>query len=59
MHLKNIYCKPLIPPVLENTSVFDNNNEGRLIHVPTASVDIYKSATNWSTYGDYIVGHEF
>jgi hypothetical protein len=56
-NLANIYCKSIIPPVLENASVFINNKEGRLIHVPTTSVDVYKSATNWSTYGDYIVGY--
>lgn len=28
------------------------------IRVPASAVDAYKSATNWSTFGDYIVGYE-
>jgi hypothetical protein len=39
--------------------MFDNNASGRKIYVPTASVEAYKTAEYWSTYADYIVGHNF
>ncbi len=39
---------------LWNISTFQNNDASRLIYVPDALVDAYKSATNWSTYADSI-----
>lgn len=40
------------PPTL-GSSVFNNTNNCP-IYVPSASVDVYKSATNWSTYASRI-----
>lgn len=42
------------PPTLSNINVFTNINQKAKIYVPDASVNIYKTATNWSTYADYI-----
>jgi hypothetical protein len=41
------------PPTL-GTSVFLNMNSNTKIYVPNASVNAYKSATNWKTYANYI-----
>ena len=43
------------PPTL-GTSAFNGIVEGTKIYVPAASVDDYKTATNWSTYASYIEG---
>lgn len=47
--LSNVTCPSLTPPTL-GTYVFDNNAEGRIIKVPSASLESYKAATNWSQY---------
>ena len=55
-NLANVYCKPTTPPALDGTNVFDYGpSSGRQIYVPSASVDAYKTATNWSEYADQIV----
>ena len=48
-------CKPTTPPAL-GSGAFTSNTAGFTIKVPAASVAAYKSATNWSSYADYIVG---
>ena len=55
-NLASVYCKPTTPPTL-GTDVFSSNS--RQIYVPTASVDAYKAAENWSSYADAIVGYDF
>lgn len=52
--LKTIVINATTPPSLSNSQVFSSNAEERLFYVPDASVDAYKSATNWSTYADVI-----
>lgn len=47
-----VSLNPTPPTIYPNC--FENNAEGRLIYVPNASVDAYKSATNWSVYADSI-----
>lgn len=45
------------PPTLNATDVFASSlSTGRVIYVPTASVDTYKEDTNWSAYASYIQG---
>jgi hypothetical protein len=45
------------PPTLTATDVFTSSlSTGRVIYVPTASVDTYKEDTNWATYASYIQG---
>ena len=50
--LTSITCIATTPPSL-GTYVFDNTNNCP-IYVPSASVEAYKSATNWSTYASRI-----
>ena len=56
--LNAVYCEISTPPAL-GSQVFDYNATGRIIYVPTASVDAYKAADGWSDYTDAIVGYEF
>ena len=42
-------------PTLANTNAFDNIPADCQIRVPASLYDIWKTATNWSTYADYIV----
>ena len=54
-NLSEVHCKAATPPSLTGTLHFEENASGRKIYVPTASLDAYKSAKNWSTYADAIV----
>ena len=54
--LVSVYCKPTTPPIL-GTMAFNNNAADRKIYVPTASVDTYKTVSDWSDYVDAIVGY--
>ena len=48
-----IVVKATTPPTLSG-SLFPNNYTTGKIYVPDASVNDYKTATNWSTYASYI-----
>ena len=56
--LTEVYCKPITPPTC-GSDVFANNASGRNFYVPAASVDAYKSASNWSSYASNIVDYVF
>ena len=61
--LKSVYCKPTTPPTAGN-NIFWYNESGSWIirckiYVPKASVNAYKSASNWSDYAENIVGYDF
>ena len=43
-------------PTLASTNVFTNIPSDCQIRVPASLVDAWKTATNWSTYADHIVG---
>ena len=43
-------------PELATTRVFNGISDDCQIRVPEALVDAWKTATNWATYADYIVG---
>lgn len=51
--LASITVNATTPPTLANTNAFTNTNNCP-IYVPSASVDTYKAATNWSNYADRI-----
>jgi len=51
--LTSATVRAITPPTL-GTNAFDSNASGRKIYVPSASVDTYKTATNWSTYASDI-----
>ena len=61
--LTEVYCKPTTPPTAagyySRWNAFDNNASERKIYVPTASVEVYKSADWWSDYASDIVGYDF
>ena len=44
------------PPTLANANAFDDIPSDCIIYVPMASVEAYKTATNWSTYATQIQG---
>ena len=43
-------------PTLADTSAFDDTSASLVIKVPSALLDEWKAATNWSIYADKIVG---
>ena len=51
---KNItlYISAVEPPVIQSDTFYGFT----AIHVPSGSLDLYKSANNWSAYGDYMIG---
>ena len=57
--LKEIYCKSTTPPSLGSSSLFENTAETLKIYVPRASVDAYKTDSDWKKYKDRIVGYDF
>lgn len=54
--INNLYCKATTPPTLDTRL---SGVSFTKIYVPMDSVDAYKSATNWSSYADVIVGYDF
>ena len=44
------------PPTLANTNAFTGIASDCKIYVPSASLNTYKAASNWSTYASYMVG---
>ena len=54
--LTEVYCKPTTPPT---AATDDYMPIGCTIYVPTASIEVYKTADGWSVYADYIVGYDF
>ena len=57
--LKEIYCEPTIPPIVNDKYVFSGNASGRKIYVPIGSGEAYKVAEYWSEYADCIEEKEF
>lgn len=53
MRLENVTVEANSPPTL-GYSAFGNTSSNLKIYVPSASVEAYKTATNWSTYADKI-----
>ena len=56
--LNDISIKATTPPSIDASS-FSDISTSPIFYVPTESVEAYKSATNWSDYANYIVGHNF
>ena len=51
--LTSVTVNTTTPPVLGGNA-FEENASGRKIYVQSASVEVYKAATNWSTYASDI-----
>ena len=62
--LTSVYCRATTPPSLGDI-VFKYYKDGSFynigckIYVPVESANAYKSASGWSEYKSYIVGHNF
>ena len=52
-NLRGVYIRALSPPTLASDGAFASTNNCP-IYVPTESVDLYKSATNWSALASRI-----
>jgi len=50
------HIEPTTPPTLANTNAFTGIVANCKMYVPSASLDAYKTATNWSTYASRMVG---
>ena len=57
-NVENIYCESTIPPTLTG-DLCQHRQCNKKIYVPMNSVDLYKSAQNWSDYADKIVDYNF
>lgn len=53
--LNAFICRATTPPSLANANAFSSTNNCP-IYVPDASLEAYKTATNWSTYASRIKG---
>lgn len=47
-----LYISAVEPPVIQ----WDTFGAVNAIHVPSGSLDLYKNASNWSGYGNYMIG---
>lgn len=59
-----IYCKPSTPPVCPASSsnygpLGYSSVSGKIIYVPTESVDAYKVAEGWKHHKSLIYGYDF
>ena len=52
--MKEYHFLSLTPPTLDGTNVFSNIPSDCIIYVPKGSAEAYKTATNWTTYAQYI-----
>ena len=50
------HFKSSTPPTLVNTNAFTGTSSASVFYVPSASLDAYKTANNWSTYASRMVG---
>jgi hypothetical protein len=54
--IEEYHITPTTPPTLSDTNAFNGIVDGTIIYVPSASLDTYKTASNWSTYASYMQG---
>lgn len=52
--MKEYHFLPTTPPTLADTNAFSGIPSDCIIYVPQGCLDAYKTATNWSTYADYM-----
>ena len=50
------HFKSTTPPTLDNVDAFNGIADDCVIYVPSAKLNDYKTASNWSTYASYMVG---
>jgi len=54
--LAAIHIKATNPPTLSNVNAFSSISPNAVFYVPSASLNTYKTADNWSTYASQMVG---
>ena len=54
--IKQYIIERSVPPTLSNSNAFNGIVPCCYIYVPAASLNAYKTATNWSVYANYMVG---
>lgn len=54
--LEEIWCGLDEPPTLESTTPLSGIKSSAIIHVKATALDAFQTATNWSTYANYMVG---
>lgn len=54
--MQEIHLLPTAPPTLANSNAFSGIPSTCVFYVPSASLDAYKTASNWSTYASKMVG---
>lgn len=54
--VKEYHFKSTTPPTLDNVDAFTGIASDCVMYVPSAKLNDYKTATNWSTYASYMVG---
>ena len=54
--MREYHFLPTTPPTLANQNAFGGIHADCKIFVPAASLEAYKTASNWSTYASYMVG---
>ena len=50
--VKEYHVLPTTPPALTNSAAFNDIPSDCIIYVPVGSLEVYQTATNWSTYAD-------
>ena len=50
--VKEYHLLPTTPPSLPNTNAFNGIPSDCIIYVPVGSLEVYRTATNWSEYAD-------
>ena len=53
--ISSYHIRSMAPPTLSNTNAFNGISIETVFYVPAASLEAYKTATNWSTYADRMV----
>ena len=54
--LTAIHIEATTPPTLTNANAFSDISPNAVFYVPSASLNTYKTADNWSTYASQMVG---
>lgn len=54
--MREYHFKSTTPPTLDNADAFTDIRSACVIYVPSASLNNYKTASNWSTYASQMVG---
>ena len=54
--ISNYHIRPIAPPTLAHKNAFNGVSTDTVFYVPVNSLNTYKTANNWSTYADRMIG---